>query len=135
MKRVVEDFFKTMREKTSEPKKSASTEELSSAVTEAVPAQEALQNSGASGTEPVEELTLEESAMSVNASMDDVEIITKPRQLNAELHEHQISGISWMVHMFQKGMSFMLGDQMGKYHNKFIQIMSTNNFNDNNEQG
>lgn len=110
MRKVVDDFFKTMREKTTEPKKSSSTEDLSSAVTEAA---HVLEASGANDTGPSEELSLEESAMSVNASMEGIEIITKPRQLNAELHEHQISGISWMVHMFQKGMSFMLGDQMG----------------------
>ena len=31
----------------------------------------------------------------------------------AELHTHQVHGISWMVHMFQKGMPMILGDQMG----------------------
>lgn len=36
-----------------------------------------------------------------------------PPSLKAELHVHQIEGISWMVHMFRKGMPMILGDQMG----------------------
>ena len=42
-----------------------------------------------------------------------VELIEQPPTLKAELHDHQIQGISWMVHMFKNGMPMMLGDQMG----------------------
>jgi len=51
----------------------------------------------------------------ITADVGDIELLPKPRQLIAELHEHQVQGISWMVHMFQKGMSMILGDQMGSY--------------------
>ena len=46
-------------------------------------------------------------------AMKGVEIIEQPPILVAELHDHQIQGISWMVHMFKNGMPMMLGDQMG----------------------
>lgn len=46
-------------------------------------------------------------------TMDGVKLIEKPPILTAELHEHQVEGISWMVHMFQQGVPMILGDQMG----------------------
>jgi superfamily II DNA or RNA helicase len=42
-----------------------------------------------------------------------VKLVVQPPILKAVLHEHQIQGISWMVHMFQNGMPMILGDQMG----------------------
>ena len=59
------------------------------------------------------ELLPEEYGMESTTDFNKIELITQPRQLNAELHEHQLQGISWMVHMFQNGMSMILGDQMG----------------------
>jgi len=46
-------------------------------------------------------------------AMRGVEIVEQPPILKAELHDHQIQGISWMVHMFKNGMPMLLGDQMG----------------------
>lgn len=37
----------------------------------------------------------------------------QPPLLVAELHAHQRTGISWLVHMFRLGMPMILGDQMG----------------------
>eukprot|EP01038_Epipyxis_sp_PR26KG_P004667 gene4667-6556_t len=44
---------------------------------------------------------------------DGVRLIKQSPLLTAELHDHQIQGISWMVHMFLNGMPMILGDQMG----------------------
>jgi SWI/SNF-related matrix-associated actin-dependent regulator of chromatin subfamily A member 5 len=49
----------------------------------------------------------------VSYSMKDVEIVKQPPILTAKLHEHQLQGISWMVHMYKTGMPMILGDQMG----------------------
>ena len=53
------------------------------------------------------------SSLTTEANIEGVELIKQPKQLTATLHEHQIHGISWMVSMFEKGMSMILGDQMG----------------------
>ena len=119
MKIVVEEFFKGMRDRSAESKKSTSTDDLSGTVSDSVVGQQAVasqssdETAGVITAETTEELSMEERSMVINTNMEGVETLVKPRQLNAELHEHQITGISWMVHMFQKGMSFMLGDQMG----------------------
>jgi hypothetical protein len=42
-----------------------------------------------------------------------VEIRPQAPSLTAELHQHQEQGISWMVHMYDRGMPMILGDQMG----------------------
>ena len=49
----------------------------------------------------------------VQYALRGVTILKQPTILKAELHEHQFHGISWMVHMFQRGMPMILGDQMG----------------------
>ena len=49
----------------------------------------------------------------VYSTMQGVELVEQPTILKAELHEHQIEGISWMVHMFERGVPMILGDQMG----------------------
>merc|ERR1711871_1920319 len=58
-------------------------------------------------------LSNEELSLTTALNLDGVELIKQPKQLTATLHEHQIHGISWMVSMFEKGMSMILGDQMG----------------------
>merc|ERR1711871_1009659 len=58
-------------------------------------------------------LSNEELSLTTALNLDGNEIIKQPEQLTATLHEHQINGISWMVSMFNKGMSMILGDQMG----------------------
>ena len=119
MKIVVEEFFKGMRDRSAESKKSTSTDDLSGTVADSaveqqtVASQSSDETAGVVFAEAAEELSMEERSMVINTNMEGVETLAKPRQLNAELHEHQITGISWMVHMFQRGMSFMLGDQMG----------------------
>lgn len=43
-----------------------------------------------------------------------VKLRKQPKGLRGiTLHDYQIVGFSWMVHMFQNGLSFILGDQMG----------------------
>lgn len=49
----------------------------------------------------------------LSRAMTGVKILPQPSTLVAELHPHQIQGISWLVHMFQNGMPMILGDQMG----------------------
>ena len=46
-------------------------------------------------------------------NLEEVQLLKMPRALTAELHEHQVTGVSWMVQMFNNGMSMILGDQMG----------------------
>lgn len=47
------------------------------------------------------------------STLEGVVDLEKPSILKAELHDHQVTGISWMVHMFKNGMPMILGDQMG----------------------
>lgn len=47
------------------------------------------------------------------STLEGVVNIEKPSILQADLHDHQVTGISWMVHMFKNGMPMILGDQMG----------------------
>ena len=54
-----------------------------------------------------------DEARVVYSTMQDVQLVEQPAILKAQLHEHQIEGISWMVHMFQHGVPMILGDQMG----------------------
>jgi SWI/SNF-related matrix-associated actin-dependent regulator of chromatin subfamily A member 5 len=54
-----------------------------------------------------------DAAQELDSALNGVKMLTAPVQLTAELHEHQVQGISWMVHMYQKGMPMLLGDQMG----------------------
>jgi SNF2 family DNA or RNA helicase len=54
-----------------------------------------------------------DEARVVYSTMQDVQLVEQPVILKAQLHEHQIEGISWMVHMFQHGVPMILGDQMG----------------------
>ena len=54
-----------------------------------------------------------DEARVVYSTMQGVQLVEQPAILKAELHEHQIEGISWMVHMFQSGVPMILGDQMG----------------------
>lgn len=55
---------------------------------------------------------LDESTVLVT-TLTDVEQLPMPSTLTATLHDHQVTGISWMVHMYQNGMPMILGDQMG----------------------
>lgn len=58
-----------------------------------------------------EEDEVQETSLCASAyfTMNGVKILNQPSILKAELHEHQIQGISWMVHMFQNGMPMILG--------------------------
>ena len=47
------------------------------------------------------------------AVLRDVPLLTPPPSLRAELHPHQIWGISWMSYMYSHGLPMILGDQMG----------------------
>ena len=47
------------------------------------------------------------------AVLRDVPLLTPPPSLRAELHPHQIWGISWMAYMYSHGLPMILGDQMG----------------------
>jgi SWI/SNF-related matrix-associated actin-dependent regulator of chromatin subfamily A member 5 len=47
------------------------------------------------------------------STLEGVVNVDKPSILQADLHDHQVTGISWMVHMFKNGMPMILGDQMG----------------------
>jgi SWI/SNF-related matrix-associated actin-dependent regulator of chromatin subfamily A member 5 len=47
------------------------------------------------------------------STLEGVNMLSPSPLLVGELHEHQITGISWMIHMFQHGMPMILGDQMG----------------------
>lgn len=47
------------------------------------------------------------------STLEGIVNIEKPSILQADLHDHQVVGISWMVHMFKNGMPMILGDQMG----------------------
>ena len=49
------------------------------------------------------------------STLDGVKDIVIPKMLKADLHDHQVTGISWMVHMFQHGMPMILGDQVGLF--------------------
>lgn len=51
--------------------------------------------------------------LQVTYAMRGVDLVVQPKLLKAELHAHQIQGISWMIHMFKHGMPMILGDQMG----------------------
>jgi len=48
-----------------------------------------------------------------NAALNGVQIVAQPATLTATLHAHQLQGISWMAHMYLRGMPMILGDQMG----------------------
>lgn len=48
----------------------------------------------------------------IYSTMTGVKLLPKPSILQAELHTHQVAGISWMVHMFQHGIPMILGDQV-----------------------
>ncbi len=48
-----------------------------------------------------------------NAALNGVPLVQQPPTLRANLHKHQIQGISWMAHMYRRGMPMILGDQMG----------------------
>ena len=50
------------------------------------------------------------------STLDGVEKLEPSPILTATLHEHQIIGISWMIHMFQNGMPMILGDQVMSCH-------------------
>lgn len=41
------------------------------------------------------------------------EKISKHLSPSTKLHDYQVVGVSWMVHMYQTGMPMILGDQMG----------------------
>lgn len=58
------------------------------------------------------ELDVEESTL-VYSTLEGVEMLPAPNSLHGILHEHQVTGISWMVHMYLQGMPMILGDQMG----------------------
>jgi SNF2 family DNA or RNA helicase len=47
------------------------------------------------------------------STLDNVNLLAPSPLMVGELHEHQVTGISWMIHMFQHGMPMILGDQMG----------------------
>ena len=52
-------------------------------------------------------------AEALHSSMRGVPLLIQRPSLEATLHDHQVQGISWMVHMFRQGMPMILGDQMG----------------------
>ena len=60
--------------------------------------------------EDVEEVTVNDI---LNKALEGVTMLPKPTSITAKLHTHQVQGISWMVHMFDRGMPMILGDQMG----------------------
>ncbi len=59
----------------------------------------------------VEEPPIDENKL-FYSTLDGVEKLEPSPILTATLHEHQIIGISWMVHMFKNGMPMILGDQV-----------------------
>lgn len=69
-------------------------------------------NGDASATSNGADNILDESTVLVT-TLSEVEPVTVPPILTATLHDHQVLGISWMVHMFRNGMPMILGDQMG----------------------
>jgi SWI/SNF-related matrix-associated actin-dependent regulator of chromatin subfamily A member 5 len=64
---------------------------------------------------PVEISNSSGEGMAANdvAALKNVQILEQSPLLTADLHQHQVQGISWMVHMYDRGMPMILGDQMG----------------------
>ena len=54
-----------------------------------------------------------ESLFSRFESLDNVELIAKPRGLKAELRSYQKRGFSWLVFLYQQGAGGVLADDMG----------------------
>ena len=54
-----------------------------------------------------------DDSSSALVSMQGVPLLQPPAALKADLHAHQLEGISWMTHMYGLGMPMILGDQMG----------------------
>ena len=44
--------------------------------------------------------------------LKDVQHVVVPPSILVPLHEHQVDGLSWMVHMYNHGMQMILGDQV-----------------------
>lgn len=47
------------------------------------------------------------------APMDGVPLVEASRTIQAKLHEHQVQGLSWLVHQYRNAVPAILGDQMG----------------------
>ena len=62
--------------------------------------------------EPLDGEEIDESSSAL-VSLQGVPLLQPPSSLKAELHAHQLEGISWMTHMYSLGMPMILGDQMG----------------------
>jgi len=45
--------------------------------------------------------------------MNGVPIVEASRTIQAKLHEHQVEGLSWLVHQYRNAVPAILGDQMG----------------------
>lgn len=59
-----------------------------------------------------------------NRSLVGVEILPPAPSLIADLHDYQLHGISWMVHMFKHGMPMILGDQVfGLFYIYFVLML------------